>query len=183
MTNLVDHARYELELLGEDQDVIDWMCKVIETFCEYGHSGGSASVLIPRLNLLLNHKNILPLTTNPDEWEYHDEDVWGAPGGVWQNKRNSEAFSHDKGYTYYLISEKNRMYTSDIYVAPEKFDEDLEQAKSEEQMHLLYSTDDAQIWAQEFMKNFGHRLQDIDEGLMIGWFANAIETAKKHGGK
>lgn len=42
----------------------------------------------------------------------------------------------------------------------------------------LHSTTDAQVWAQEFMREFGNRKDDIDEGLMIGWFANAIETAK-----
>ena len=33
---------------------------------------------------------------------------------------------------------------------------------------------DARDWAEAFMKNFGDRKQDIDEGLMIGWFANAL---------
>jgi hypothetical protein len=42
---------------------------------------------------------------------------------------------------------------------------------------LLRSTTDAQVWARAFMQvvNAG---ATIDEGLMIGWFANAIETAK-----
>lgn len=38
----------------------------------------------------------------------------------------------------------------------------------------LLSTDDAQVWAREFVALHGG-----DEGLMIGWFANAIETAKR----
>ena len=39
---------------------------------------------------------------------------------------------------------------------------------------LLRSTDDATIWAREFKK-----IQpDVDEDLMIVWFANAIESAK-----
>lgn len=45
----------------------------------------------------------------------------------------------------------------------------------------LNGTMDAQVWAKEFMKNFGHRLEDIDEGLMIGWFANAIMTGFDEG--
>jgi hypothetical protein len=40
---------------------------------------------------------------------------------------------------------------------------------------LAYMGDDAAKWASEFCKiarDLGH---DIDEGWMIGWFANAIE--------
>lgn len=40
--------------------------------------------------------------------------------------------------------------------------------------HELLSTTDAKVWAQEFMRLFGDRREDIDEGLMIGWFANAM---------
>lgn len=38
----------------------------------------------------------------------------------------------------------------------------------------LHETDDAVVWAKEFMRIFGDRRDDIDEGLMISWFANAI---------
>lgn len=33
---------------------------------------------------------------------------------------------------------------------------------------------DATLWAREFMASFGHRLGEIDEALMLAWFANAI---------
>lgn len=39
----------------------------------------------------------------------------------------------------------------------------------------------AQVWAKDFMKIWGNRLDEIDEDLMIGWFANAIETARNAG--
>lgn len=42
---------------------------------------------------------------------------------------------------------------------------------------LLRTTTDASVWAAEFCKV----QPDVDEGLMIGWFANAIETAKTIG--
>lgn len=38
----------------------------------------------------------------------------------------------------------------------------------------LYSTTDAQVWAEEFAKV----RPDVDRGLMIGWFANAFGTAE-----
>lgn len=37
-------------------------------------------------------------------------------------------------------------------------------------------------WASAFMGLFGARLLEIDEGLMIGWFANAIEAGRAAGG-
>jgi hypothetical protein len=43
----------------------------------------------------------------------------------------------------------------------------------------LHATTDAQVWAREFMRIFGERREDIDESLMISWFANAIQTGRK----
>ncbi len=40
---------------------------------------------------------------------------------------------------------------------------------------LNYMGDDAQKWAQEFCKITKQKNLKIDEDLMIGWFANAIE--------
>ena len=45
----------------------------------------------------------------------------------------------------------------------------------------LLSTASAQIWAKAFIQHKednNWKLEDIDEGLMIGWFTNAMETAK-----
>jgi len=47
--------------------------------------------------------------------------------------------------------------------------------------NALLETTDAQEWAQEFMRLFGDRRDEIDEGLMISWFANAIETGRRAG--
>jgi hypothetical protein len=40
----------------------------------------------------------------------------------------------------------------------------------------LYGTTDASVWAEEFAKV----CPDVDEGFMIGWFANAMQTAESH---
>ncbi len=98
MGNLVDHAKRELALAGNDEAFDESIIKAVEAFASYGHSGGSASVGIYILNDLLQFKNLMPLTDNPDEWILISEDVW-------QNKRNPEAFSNDGGITYYLLSE------------------------------------------------------------------------------
>jgi hypothetical protein len=48
------------------------------------------------------------------------------------------------------------------------------QQVSEVDVHRLYSSTDAAVWAEEFMKVH----PENDEGDMIGWFANAIEATK-----
>lgn len=109
MSKLVEHAKRELELIGEDADVIEWYLKVVEAFASFGHSGGSASATIPVLHELLQYKNLSPLTNNPDEWYYHGPNMSVDGKHFWQNRRNSEAFSLDGGNTYYLLSEGGNM--------------------------------------------------------------------------
>ena len=41
----------------------------------------------------------------------------------------------------------------------------------------LHATDDAMVWAEEFVALFKSGVV-VDEGLMVGWFANSIETAR-----
>lgn len=105
--SMVEHARRELEIIGEEPDVIEGYLKVIQAFADMGHSGGSAMVAIPVIGILLNQENLSALTDYPDDWHYHDQSVWGAQGGIWQSKRNSKAFSQDGGKTYYLLRYDN----------------------------------------------------------------------------
>lgn len=104
-SGLVNFARKELELLGEDEDVIEGYLKVIQAFVDMGHSGESAFASIGVLHQLLQYKNLMPLTDDPDEWQYITGDVWGVEGGIWQSVRDGEAFSNDGGKQYYLLSE------------------------------------------------------------------------------
>jgi hypothetical protein len=102
--NLVKHAMRELELLGEDPDMVKGYLDMIKIFSKMEHSGGSASVFIPTLNALLQFKNLKPLTDDPNEWM----EVDGATetrSAVHQSRRNGEAFSPDGGKHYYLLSE------------------------------------------------------------------------------
>lgn len=41
----------------------------------------------------------------------------------------------------------------------------------------LHATTDAEVWAAEFAKV----RPEVDRGLMVGWFANAIETGRDAG--
>jgi hypothetical protein len=110
MSNLVDHARRELTIIGqfeEDPEFAMSILTAVACFSAYGgHSGASAAIATDMLNRLLQFQNLGPLTDDPDEWI----DVAGyAPEderGMWQSCRNPEAFSRDAGKTYYLLSEK-----------------------------------------------------------------------------
>ncbi len=109
-SNLVEHAKRELVLAGNDDDFNESIIEAVRGFTSYGHSGGSASVAIPMLNDLLQFKNLTPLTDDPIEWNQVSEDVW-------QSCRNSEAFSNDGGKTYTLNSDQNkRIYHSNPHV-------------------------------------------------------------------
>jgi len=103
--SLREHARRELEIVGEDPKVIDWYLSVIDKFTEFGHSGTSAEHTTRVLEQLLRYNNLTPLTDDPDEWldvaEYNDGMV------LWQSKRNPQAFSADNGKTYKLVTQHN----------------------------------------------------------------------------
>lgn len=104
--NFVRHAKRELDLAGEDDDITAWMVGVVREFARYGHSGGSIGPCMAMLNQLLKFKPLTPLTDDPDEWLHHGEEAWGGAGGIWQSMRDPEAFSTDGGATYYLLSER-----------------------------------------------------------------------------
>lgn len=121
-STLVAHARRELELIGEEADYIDYVCGVVEKFDSYGHSGSSEAITIKTLARLLERKNLSPLTNNPEEWtEVESGSVWVR---LWQNNRNSTAFSENKGKNFYLLNDivdGDRInYTSINYKPKEK---------------------------------------------------------------
>jgi len=107
MTIFADHARRELTLIGEDEDTIQGVCKVVDAFFEIADNGGAHSVLLPMVSELLNMKPLSPLTNDPKEWLYHDRTVWDGRDPVWQNTRNGSAFSLDGGKTYWITGEKS----------------------------------------------------------------------------
>jgi hypothetical protein len=108
-SNLVKHARYELKLIGEDHETIEGYVKVIQAFADMHHSGGSASVAIPVINILLSFKPLSSLTNNPNEWTKISPERW-PDGDMWQSKRNPAAFSPDGGISYYYVDEHPKRY-------------------------------------------------------------------------
>lgn len=105
MSNMLEHAKRELDLIGEDEEVKDAILKIVEVFAGMGHSGASAEICIAMITALLNQENLTLLTDDPKEWYFHGEERWGSPGGIWQSTRNGQAFSTDGGKTYHLLSD------------------------------------------------------------------------------
>lgn len=101
-SNLVAHARRELELIGEEPDIIKGYLKVIQAFSDMGHSGGSAMVAIPTINRLLQFENLAPLTDDPEDWIE-------VRYGTWQNRRCSRMFSEDGGKSYTDVDDREKI--------------------------------------------------------------------------
>lgn len=104
MSNLVDHAERELELLGMGPDVEDGMNRamrehiltMVRTFADGGHSGFSASYALGVLRKVLDFEPVIPLTGEDDEWtELNYSDDIGA-----QNKRCGHVFRRADGTAY-----------------------------------------------------------------------------------
>lgn len=148
MSNLLTHAKHELDLIGMTADSPDEMnvmmrkhiLHMMNEFANEGHSGFSASYAINILTKLLDFKPLSPLTGADDEWtnvrEYGTEPHW-------QNKRKSSVFKDadgscydidgkvfwewcmpyeegEKPYKSYYTSRDSRVPVTFPYVVPEK---------------------------------------------------------------
>lgn len=104
--SLVEHAQRELELSGqtaEDPGYAASLVAAVAAFASYGHSGGSAGIAIEQLHALLQFRTLSPLTSDPAEW-FDQSEISGAP--LWQNLRDSAAFSRDGGQTWYFVDDR-----------------------------------------------------------------------------
>lgn len=97
--SMLDWAKKELTLAGypdglPDDNMNKWMrdgvLKLIETFCDEGHSGSSAPFAISLFTRLASWKPLTPLTGEADEWNE-------VGTGVWQNRRASNVFKEADG--------------------------------------------------------------------------------------
>ena len=95
-SNLIKHARHELELAGafdKEKDFYGGMTggavmELIKVFSGQGHSGMSASIVRNLFNKVANYEPLLGLTGEDDEWNEVGK-------GVFQNKRCSRVFKEN----------------------------------------------------------------------------------------
>lgn len=102
--SLVEHARNELALIGEDEWMTEGIVRVVEAFASMGHSGTSAAWCINVLEKLLRFQTLSPLTSDPKEWLRHDKDITGDVS-TWQSLRNPAVFSKDGGQSWYNLDD------------------------------------------------------------------------------
>jgi len=115
MSNLANHARYELQAAGLfDADsnyggmIGEAVMALVEVFAEQGHSGFSASMTLDIFNTVASFKPLTPIGASPDEWSEVGTDVW-------QNRRRSTTFSRDGGTTWYDIDNES-LNNGDVWV-------------------------------------------------------------------
>lgn len=103
MSHLIDHARTELQRSGqfrEDPAFAQALLSAVAAFASYdGHSGASIDAARRMLDDLLQLRPLSPLTNDPGEWHQHEDRVW-------QNRRDSAAFSADNGATYTYVDDR-----------------------------------------------------------------------------
>lgn len=117
MTTLVEHATRELEIAGVPEEIGAKILHVVEAFQTHDfHTGDDAQYVVEILKEVLLWKNLSPLTDDPAEWNFVGGDIPGVTKGIWQNNRRTEAFSHDTGVTYYLLSDKNVTHRSELKI-------------------------------------------------------------------
>ena len=105
MSNLLSHAKDELDRIGMTEDSPDEMNRMMrkhvlhmmQEFANEGHSGFSASYAISILTKLMDFKPLSPLTGRDDEW--HNVSDYG-PEPHWQNIRRSSVFKDADGTCY-----------------------------------------------------------------------------------
>ncbi len=101
MSNLVEHAKRELQAVGYSVDsppddangwVTQNILELIRVFADQGHSGFSASYVVSAFEKLASFEPLCPLTGDESEWvEVAD--------GIYQNARCSRVF-RENGEAY-----------------------------------------------------------------------------------
>lgn len=118
MSNLVNHAIRELELIGLSTTPVDRdkeidmdnlmgvdALELVKVFASQNHSGFSAAYLQHLLSKLLSFESLSPLTDDPDEWSNEGLDTH------LQSLRQTNCFSRDGGKTYFTLDDYKWWYT------------------------------------------------------------------------
>lgn len=108
MSNLIEYAKSELELIGYDEkcDGIDLLMKnnileLMEVFSKQGHSGFSGRYCIDVFSSLARFEPLKPVMGTDDEWTNVAELSDGVP--MFQNKRHYAVFKDsENGKPYFL---------------------------------------------------------------------------------
>lgn len=101
MSNLVEHAKREFEVLGwpgsddMQRHICDNIIELLQTFADQGHSGTSANYVLKYFEKLARFDAISPLTGEDEEW-------FECFPGQYQNRRDSSVFKDQDGRAYWI---------------------------------------------------------------------------------
>ena len=106
MSNILNHAKDELDRIGMTEDSSDEMnvmmrkhiLHMMKEFADEGHSGFSANYAISILTKLMDYKPLSPLTGEDSEW--NDVASYGDGTTLYQNNRRSSVFKDADGSCY-----------------------------------------------------------------------------------
>lgn len=108
---LIDHAKRELELMGECDLVVNSVLELITVFAKQGHSGSSAPHCASLFEHLAGYGILTPLTGEDEEWCEVRE-------GLSRNKRASHVFRDESTGEVYdmdgvvFVDENGSSFTS-----------------------------------------------------------------------
>lgn len=101
MSNLVNHAKQELERAGfaEDASIGQDIISLMEHFSGLESAGNiyAAASCVNTFAKLAAFQPLTPISSNPDEWTNVSE---AGVESLWQSKRNPSVFSKDGGKTW-----------------------------------------------------------------------------------
>jgi hypothetical protein len=186
MSNLIEHARYEMERAGLFDPDADYggahanaVMELVETFAKQGHSGMSAAITLRLFCDLAQFKPIGDITSDPDEWN-DVSDISDTP--LWQNKRRGTSFSRDGGKTWYDIDDAS-LNNGDTWLSEEQTKAYLRDVGLAEDTPIVLDTPtNLRIWDELYEMQRGWReeqgLPDDGSVMFDADFNRALRSSK-----
>lgn len=110
--SLIEHAKRELKLSHEPDDIVAWYEKMLILCTKESPFSDIPNSQLRLLQRLLQRDVLSELTDNPKEWVRLN-------GNVWQNTRDPKSFSYDGGKTYHTLGDGPNDSTPSYYEAYE----------------------------------------------------------------
>ena len=106
--SLIEHAKRELELLGNGSEFDRHILKIVEIFANEGHTRFTAHYAISLISKLLRFQLLTPLTGDHSEWNEVGEEKMkdGTIETLFQNNREGSIFKVGENGEAYTIDGK-----------------------------------------------------------------------------
>lgn len=109
MTALGDHAAAELDILGVGNPLRSATITIVGTLADL--TVEQRDIVNGYVATLTAFKPLSPLTNDPTRWI--DRSAMSGERALWQSSRDPDAWSRDRGQTYFRMSENGQVHLSD----------------------------------------------------------------------